>query len=333
MIIGSHLDTVPNAGAYDGVLGVVMGVSLVALLEGRRLPFQVEVIGLSEEEGVRFGAPFIGSRALIGDASAMLGLKDDDGITVSEAIRAYGLDPNRIGEAELSKDAAGYLEFHIEQGPVLDSMNLPLAVVDGIAGQSRLDVTFDGQSNHAGTTPMPLRRDALTGAAEWIAAVESEAMSTPGLMTTVGRVEPTPNARNVINGSVRASLDVRHAKDEVRVAAVKRLLHCAEQICEHRKLTFSYTENLDQHAVLLHAGMTRALADAVAATRHVVHRMTSGAGHDAMIVARRMPAAMLFLRSPGGVSHHPDEQVLVEDVAAALRVGTQFLKTWEARVA
>jgi allantoate deiminase len=325
LLIGSHLDTVPNAGAFDGILGVVLGIALVERLEGRRLPFAIEVIGFSEEEGVRFGVPFIGSRALVGD------IDDQLLATIAPAISAFGLDPNRIGEARASDDALGYLEFHIEQGPVLESLDLPLGVVEAIVGQSRLDVTFQGQANHAGTTPMHLRRDALAGAAEWISAVEREARAVPGAVATVGRVVVSPGARNVIPGSVAASLDVRHAEDAVRRDLVARLLRLAEQIGASRCLTASWEQRLDQSAVAMDSNLTQLLERAVMSTGRAEHRMVSGAGHDAMIVARRMPAAMLFLRSPGGISHHPDETVLAQDVDSALDVGVEFFEWLEMR--
>jgi allantoate deiminase len=325
LFIGSHLDTVPHAGAFDGILGVVLGVALIERLGGRRLPFAIEVIGFSEEEGVRFGAPFIGSRALIG------GVDDELLARCAAAIVAFGLDPKRIGEARAGDNALGYLEFHIEQGPVLESLGLPLGVVEAISGQSRLDVRFEGQANHAGTTPMNFRRDALAGAAEWISAVEQEARAIPGAVATVGRVSVSPGASNVIPGSVTASLDVRHAEDAVRHGLVERLCQRAGQIAAGRCLEISWEQRLDQAAVSMDSALTQMLENAVANSGHPVHRMASGAGHDAMIVARRMPAAMLFLRSPGGISHHPDETVLAEDVAAALDVGMRFLEQLEQR--
>ena len=325
LFIGSHLDTVPRAGAFDGILGVVLAVTLVESLGGRSLPFHIEVIGFSEEEGVRFGVPFIGSRAFIGDI--------DDRLltTISDAITAFGLDPSRIDEAQTSDDALGYLEFHIEQGPVLESLGLPLGVVETISGQSRLDVLFEGKANHAGTTPMNLRQDALTGAAEWISAVEREARAVSGAVATVGRVNVTPGAGNVIPGLATLSLDVRHPTDAVRHDLVARLLSSAEQIAVGRCLKVSWDRRLDQAAVKMDSNLTQLLERAVMSTGRTIHRMASGAGHDAMIVARRMPAAMLFLRSPGGISHHPDESVLAEDVDAALDVGLEFLEWLEKR--
>jgi allantoate deiminase len=332
LFIGSHLDTVPRAGAFDGILGVLLGVALTELLDGRRLPFAIEVAGFSDEEGVRFGAPFIGSRALIGDFDdELLGRRDAAGISVGEAIQAFGLDPSRIREPRAADGALGYLEFHIEQGPVLDDLGIPLGVVEAISGQSRCDVIFEGKANHAGTTPMNLRRDALAAAAEWIGAVEREARGVPGAVATVGRLEVSPGASNVVPGTARAGLDVRHACDDVRHHLVARLLQCAGQIAAGRCLAVSCEQRLDQAAVAMDADLLQALERAVAAAGYPIHRMASGAGHDAMIVARRMPAIMLFLRSPDGISHQPDESVLAADVAAALASGLRFLEDLERR--
>jgi len=330
LIVGSHLDTVPHAGAFDGILGVVLGVALVKALGGRRLGFGIEVVGFSEEEGVRFGFPFIGSRALVGSLDdALLARRDADGVSVADAIRAFGLNPAAIGEAYATGPTLGYLEFHIEQGPVLENLNLPLGVVTSIAGQSRLEVKFEGKANHAGTTPMHLRRDALAGASEWIGAVEREASAVPSLVATVGKIEAEPGAGNVIAGSVRTSLDVRHTNDGVRAEAVKRLLDSAQQIAGRRGLMVSSEFRLDQAAVAMDARLIEMLGCAVQAGGYPVHRMPSGAGHDAMVMSDRMPAVMLFLRSPGGISHHPDEAVLETDVAAALATGLHFVDQLE----
>lgn len=323
LFLGSHLDTVPRAGAFDGVLGVMMAIALVERLGGRRLPFAIETIGFSEEEGVRFGVPFIGSRALAGDL--------DDSLLerTSGAIRDFGLDPAQVAAARAGSDAIGYFEFHIEQGPVLDSNRLPLAVVEAIAGQSRLDVVFEGEANHA-AIPMPFRFDALAGAAEWVGVVEREARSTGGLTATVGRLECHPGAVNVIAGTARATLDVRHSDDATRHRAVDRLLHCAREIAVRRGLAVEWEHRLDRAAVKMDSRLMDALAGAVEACGHPVQILTSGAGHDAMVVASRMPVVMLFLRSPGGISHHPDEAVLPEDVEAGLQVGLRFLESLDA---
>ena len=333
LIIGSHLDTVPRAGIFDGALGVLIGIELVRLLAGRQLNFSLEVIGLSEEEGVRFGVPFIGSLALIGELpDALLEQRDAGDVSIADAIRQFGLDPYRRGEAALQnghQNSIAYLEFHIEQGPLLESLGSPLGIVETIVGQSRLEIRFTGQANHAGTTPMQLRQDALAGAAEWISIVEREALATQDLVATVGRIEVKPGAGNVIPGWVTVSLDVRHANDAVRKDSVDRLLACAQTVSARRKLALGFDVRLNQPAVAMDADLTNQLAAAVQQCGFKLHRMNSGAGHDAMIMARRMPAAMMFLRSPGGISHHPDESVLEQDVAAALGAGIAFLTQWE----
>ena len=326
LFIGSHLDTVPRAGAFDGILGVVLGIALVERLGARRLPFAIEVIGFSDEEGVRFGVPFIGSRGFVGTLGAdVLERRDAQGVTVVDAIRAFGLDPGKVEHMQGAGDAVGYLEFHIEQGPVLDHLALPLAIVSAIAGQSRASLVFTGAANHAGTTPMNARRDALAGAAEWIAAVEQHAHDTPGLVATVGRIETQPGATNVIAGSCRASLDVRHADDGIRTTAVKQLIDVARAIGTRRNLDVTCEPHLDQASVPMNPALMGMLERGVARAGYPLQRMASGAGHDAMVVAASMPAAMLFLRSPGGISHHPDESVLEADVDAALTVGLAFL--------
>ncbi len=189
LLIGSHLDTVPNAGAFDGILGVILGVAIVEELQGQHLPFAIEVIGFSEEEGVRFSKPFLGSLALLGKLDEdTLTRTDQNGISLRRAIEAYGLDPAQLPAAALSDDAFAYIEFHIEQGPVLESEDAPLGIVEALVGQTRMELIFTGQANHAGTTPMHLRHDAMAAAAEWIVAVEDYASSNSGLVATVGKV-------------------------------------------------------------------------------------------------------------------------------------------------
>ncbi|WP_272977039.1 allantoate amidohydrolase [Deinococcus geothermalis] len=326
LVIGSHLDSVPNAGAYDGVLGVVLGLALLEALGDTPLPYHVELVGFSEEEGVRFGVPFLGSRALIGTAEELLELTDAQGKTVAQAITEYGLDVGQLAEAQLRADVLGYFEMHIEQGPVLEAEGRSLAAVSAIAGQSRLNLSFTGKANHAGTTPMSLRRDALTGASAFVLAVENLARNTPGLVVTVGSLRPLPGASNVIPGEVQLTLDIRHARDEVRLGALDQLLTIAGQIAEERGLTFAHELRMEEHATPMDPGLTALLGEALSAEGHVPAPMVSGAGHDAMLLGQVWPATMLFLRSPGGLSHHPDEAVREEDVEAALRVGTRFLR-------
>ena len=327
VMIGSHLDTVPDAGKYDGILGVVLGVSAVRALGSRRLPFAVEVVGFSEEEGVRYRTPYLGSLALSGRFDpASLGLLDDDGVTMAEAFRRFGLEPGRIADAACPPGRiAAYLEAHIEQGPVLESWGLPVGVVSAIAGQSRLLVTFEGQAGHAGTSPMDLRRDALTASAELVLAVEALARSVEGLRGTVGSISASPGASNVIPGSVSLSLDIRHAEDGIRDRAVASLLGRSREIASRRGLEFRVDRAQHHRAVAADPALSDLLASAVLDSGVEPRRLVSGAGHDAAVMASLAPMAMLFLRSPGGISHHPDEQVMRSDVRLALEVVIRWL--------
>jgi allantoate deiminase len=326
LLIGSHLDTVPNAGAYDGVLGVLMGLALVESLGGRRLPYAIEVIGFSDEEGTRFGVPFIGSRALVNQLTdAFLQSKDADGITVSEALSGYAaMQPEGV-ESSLAPGTEAYLEFHIEQGPVLEGRDLALGVVKALAGQSRCHLVFHGRAGHAGTTPMTLRRDALSAAAEWMTRTEAIACSLDGLVATVGQISADPGGVNVVPGVVRCSLDVRHADDAIRSDAVKAILSEARAIAARRGISIEAEEYHAQPAVHLDPVMISLADKAARDAGYGSIRMTSGAGHDAMVIAPLLPSAMVFLRSPGGISHHPDESVLEPDVAAAIHMGLCFL--------
>jgi len=326
LLIGSHLDTVPNAGAYDGILGVVLAIALLEELRGLRLPFAIEVVGFSEEEGVRFGAPFIGSRALAGTLDqGLLDVRDARGVSVRTAIEEFGLKPQGIPHAQLADDTLGYIEFHIEQGPVLEKLNLPLAAVESIAGQSRLEFTFLGRANHAGTTPMHLRSDAIAAAAEWIRAVEHRAQDVPGLVATVGKIDVRPGATNVIAGEARLSLDVRHSSDEIRTRAVSDLIRHAQEIAARRGLSVRETTLLSQRAVAMDPLLIGEIQNAIAKTGSQPHQMVSGAGHDAMILAEKVPSAMIFLRTPGGISHDPAESVAPDDVEKAIACGLHLL--------
>lgn len=326
LLIGSHLDTVPNAGAYDGVLGVVIAVALLESLDHRRFPFAIEVLGFSEEEGVRFGLPLIGSRALVGSLDAdLLSRRDANGISVRSVIENCGLNPAEIPLAALSEAAFAYIEFHIEQGPVLESLQLPLAAVDAIAAQMRIEFTFVGRANHAGTTPMHLRRDAVAAAAEWIVAVERAALHEPGLVATVGKIEVMPGATNVIASEARVTLDVRHKSSDICGRAARTLAQAAVEIAGRRGLFLRQNVLLNQGAVAMDPFLVDQIERAIQAIGCQPHRMASGAGHDAMILAEKIPAAMIFLRSPGGISHDPAESVEVGDVAKALECGLYLL--------
>lgn len=326
LLIGSHLDTVPNAGRYDGTLGVVIAAALIEALNGEKLPYAIEIVGFSDEEGTRFGVPFIGSRALVGRVDQnLLNVRDTAGITVEQAIQDFGSDSVQTASTCLHDDVRGYLEFHIEQGPVLEQLGLPLAAVEAIAGQTRMEFTFVGCANHAGTTPMQLRTDAVAAAAEWITAVEKEANATTGLVATVGSVTTLPGAANVIAREARLTLDVRHRNDEIRSQAVEKLIGLAKQICERRRQSLEHRTRLNQPSVPMDPFLTDQIEMAISSTGLTPQRMVSGAGHDAMILAEKVPAAMIFLRTPGGISHDPAESVLLEDVEKAIDCGLHLL--------
>ncbi|WP_158824284.1 allantoate amidohydrolase [Granulicella sp. S156] len=327
LVLFSHIDTVPNAGAFDGPLGVLIGLAALEELGATPLPFHIELISFAEEEGVRFSFPFLSSLAVTGQLSAeLLARTDAAGVSVAQAIRDFGLDPDRIPQScPLAPNVFAALEVHIEQGPVLESDNASLAVVETIVGQSRLNLTFTGQANHAGTTPMPLRHDALTAAAQWIVEVERYASDHTQLVATVGRIEALPGAMNVVPGTVNVTLDVRHPKDESRHAAVAHLLTKAEAAGALRGVRVKANLLSEQKAVPMDRALTVHLHQAAERTGHDAKPMFSGAGHDAMILAPQVPTTMLFVRSPGGLSHHPEESVREEDVKAALATVVNLL--------
>jgi allantoate deiminase len=316
----SHIDTVPNAGAFDGPLGVLLGLAAIEEIKATPLPFHIELIAFSEEEGVRFSFPFLSSLAVVGQLTEEhLAKTDRDGVSIAEAIRNFGLDPTRIPETcPLPAKAFAAVEVHIEQGPVLEKDEASVAVVETIVGQSRFQLTFDGQANHAGTTPMSLRHDALVAAAQWIVEVERYAAGYKQLVATVGRIEAYPGAMNIVPGKVVVTLDVRHPRDESRHAAVAHLLTKAESAGALRGVKVTAKLQSEQKAVPLDHNLTTKLHQAAERAGFDAQAMFSGAGHDAMILAPHVPTTMLFLRSPGGLSHHPDETVREEDVEAAL---------------
>jgi len=320
LVLFSHIDTVPNAGAFDGPLGLLLALGVVEELHATPLPFHVELIAFSEEEGVRFAFPFLSSLAVTGQLTdELLARVDGDGISVADAIRGFGLDPARVAETcPLTPGTFAALEVHIEQGPVLEADNASLAVVEAIVGQSRLKLTFEGQANHAGTTPMALRHDALVAAAQWIVEVERYAASYTQLVATVGKIEALPGAMNVVPGTVHVTLDVRHPKDESRHAAVAHLVTKAEAFGAARGVKVKAAVLSEQKAVPMDHDLTVKVHKAAERSGYDAKGMFSGAGHDAMILAPHVPTTMLFVRSPGGLSHHPDEAVREEDVEAAL---------------
>jgi allantoate deiminase len=327
LLIGSHLDAVPNAGPYDGVLGVALGVALMEALDGQRFPYEIEIIGFSEESGKRFGVPFLGSRALVGriDESA-LEARDVTETSLREAISHYGFDASNLTEAVASPDTFAFLEYHIERGPVLESLHKPLGVVEAIVGRSRFTVEFIGEASNSGTTPTNLRRDALSGAAEWIGMVEQEAKSVNGLFATVEKVEVFPGATGVIPSNVTMSVDMRHHSDKTLNGTIARLLEKARHVAQKRRLRFDVHRNLDHQAVAMHPGLVHIAERALRLAGCPSSRLVSGYGHDAMILAEKIPSALIFVRTPDGLSQNPGMQINVADVELAISSGLHFLK-------
>ncbi|MGH2486552.1 MAG: Zn-dependent hydrolase, partial [Ktedonobacterales bacterium] len=329
LLMGSHLDTVRDAGKYDGMLGVLLATACVARLrrEGRALPFHIEVYGFADEEGLRFHTAYLGSSVVAGTLdNATLALTDPDGVLLADAVRVAGGDPDALAADRRDRSGLlGYIETHIEQGPVLESLGLPVGIVTAIQGQSRFDVGFAGTAGHAGTVPLALRHDALCAAAEFTLAVEALARETEGLVATVGQLAVYPGASNVIPGHATLSLDVRHPEDARREAACARLRESAEAIGARRGVRETWVALQSTRAVPCDERLAGQLAEAVIEGDHSVHRLPSGAGHDAAIMATMTGVAMLFVRCAGGISHSPLEAVTEGDVAVALDVLARFV--------
>ena len=322
LLLGSHIDTVPDAGRYDGMLGVLLAIAVVGRIRDSHtdLPFALEVVAFSDEEGTRFGAALTGSRALAGTwHDDWWNLEDADGITLFEAFQDFGLDPARLPSAfRRPESLVGYLEAHIEQGPILDDADRRLAVVTSIAGARRFALTMTGKAGHAGGTPFDRRRDALVGASELVVAIERISKERD-VIGTVGRLQAFPGGVNVIPGLVEFSLDLRAEFDDDRDESIRLITEAAHEIAERRGLVYHAAEIYRADAVRCDLGLREAFAAGIRSTGDAAPlAFWSRAGHDGMAVVAVTPVAMLFLRCRGGVSHHPDESVKKADVAAAL---------------
>jgi len=330
LMLGSHLDTVRDAGKYDGMLGVLSAIECVALLDSsqQRLPFAIEVVGFSDEEGVRFGSTLLGSRAVAGTFDkTLLDKLDDAGLSMRAAMQAFGLDPDRITDAARKPaDVHAYVELHIEQGPVLEAEGLPAGVVTAINGANRFTAVVLGAAGHAGTVPMGHRRDALAAAAECILAVERIASSYAEVVGTVGEIVAIPGAINVIPGKVTFSLDVRAPTDPLRATAVAAMRDEFAAISGRRNVLVTLSSIYEERTAQCSPALQAQLADALAFQNVPVRRLPSGAGHDGLAIIDIAPIGMLFLRCKGGISHNPAEAVLLEDVAVGLRVLDRFVR-------
>ena len=330
LMLGSHLDTVRDAGKYDGMLGVVTAVECVATLSARkqRLPFAIEVIGFADEEGVRFNATLLGSHAVAGSFDrAHLERTDTAGKTMREALSEAGLVPEAIGSAARRRDELlAYAELHIEQGPVLEAEGLPVGVVTAINGGNRLAVELSGMAGHAGTVPMGLRRDALAAAAECVLAVEQIAAAEPDLVGTVGKIEASPGAINVIPGRVRFSVDLRAPTDGQRERAVARVRAAFASIAERRGVELDVRPVWEAKTATCAAWLQEQMGAAIESEGIPLRRLPSGAGHDGMAMIRIADIGMLFVRCKGGISHNPAESISEEDAGVAARVFLRFIE-------
>ncbi|EKO3991821.1 allantoate amidohydrolase [Vibrio fluvialis] len=328
LILGSHSDTVTNAGKYDGNLGVLLAIETLAQLADEAFPFHIDVVAFADEEGTRFNTTLIGSSGVAGCFNPQwLNVKDADGISMAEAMRTFGLDPNQAGcDARKAKETLAYLEVHIEQGPVLEAENLPVGVVTGIAGAKRFQCQVKGMAGHAGTVPVDLRRDALCGAAEMIIAIEKFAQQN-GIVATVGKCDVLPGAVNVIPGESRFTIDIRSLSQPTLEQCTVGLLKQLADIARHRNLVFHHENIYQAEAVLCSDNLQQQWADVVeTVTQNAPRFLPSGAGHDGLAMTKLTDIGMLFVRCEKGISHNPREQVMEADVLTALSCFVEMVK-------
>ena len=336
LLTGSHFDTVRNAGKYDGNLGIVLPIACIAEWneQGRRFPFAIEVIGFAEEEGVRFKATLLGSRAIAGTFDpALLDKCDEQGQTMQDVMAAAGCDVRQLGAAAFKREnVLAFIEVHIEQGPVLLNENRPVGIVTAISGASRFLVTVHGLAGHAGTVPMALRRDAAMAAAEIGLYIEKRCSGVSGLVGTVGLLEVPNGAANTVPGKAIFTMDIRAESDDVRRAAVADVLDAMQKIAQRRHVTLDIDQTHEAKSVRCASWLQDQLADAIAGSGLPVRYLPSGAGHDAMAIATLTDIAMLFVRcGNNGISHHPDETITAEDAETAATVLSRFIENFAPR--
>ena len=335
LLLGSHLDTVRDAGRYDGMLGVVSAIECVAVLNAaqRRLAFAIEVIGFADEEGVRFGSTLLGSRAVAGTFKPeVLDSVDANGVGMRAAMREYGLDPERVAQAARRReDVLAYAELHIDQGPVLEAEGLPAGVVTAINGATRLAVEINGTAGHAGTVPMNLRQDALAAAAECVLAIERRCGGVAELVGTVGKLETLPGAVNVIPGKVRFTIDVRSPRDPERLSAVSKIVAEMQAIAGRRNVAVKVARTHEGGVAACAPWLMEQIGAAIAAEEITVRKLPSGAGHDGMAMIELCDIGMLFVRCEKGISHNPAEAISAADAETGARIFLRFIENFRAR--
>ncbi len=330
-VIASHMDTVLNAGRFDGLLGVIMGIDLLEQLARNHtpLPFHIELVAFSDEEGCRFHTTYLGSKVLAGGFEpALLEKTDDDGVPLRNVIHANGSSPELLQtDAIAAADWLGYFEIHIEQGPVLYEKGIPVGIVKAIAGQRRVELAFTGTAGHAGTVPMDMRTDALCCAAEFILAVESAALQHKAeIVATIGKLQVANAASNVIPGSITCTLDLRSSDEQLLSGVSDSMQQTGAAICKRRNITFEWTPVQQTAPVTCDAALNAILAQAIKKAGYEPLELVSGAGHDAVAIAAVAPVCMLFVKCFEGISHNPLENVEPADVSVALQVADNFLQ-------
>jgi len=330
LLLGSHYDTVIDAGKYDGALGIIAALAALETLQSEKitLPFPVHILGFSDEEGTRFQTTYLGSHRITAPLDPeTLTARDTAGITIAQAIATESPTATALPILYPPGNPRGYLELHIEQGRVLEEADKPACVVTSIAGQSRLTIILTGRADHAGTTPMPLRRDALTGAAACILAAEILAQSSPPLVITVGKIQIHPGASNSIPQTAAFTIDLRHPDDEIRRNALTQLHESYLRITDERHLHLRWQPIQDNNATPCDPSLTTSLIRSLTAITGSTLAIPSGAGHDGVAISKICPIAMLFIRCRDGLSHHPDEYATPEDIATSIQILTHFLKS------
>ncbi|MFM2587751.1 M20 family metallo-hydrolase [Vibrio sp. TBV020] len=328
LIFGSHQDTVPNGGKYDGILGVILPIAMVNYFHQNQIefPFHIEVIAFSDEEGTRFQSTLLGSKAISGTFDpAMLDAQDADGVTMKEALAAFGCNPDLISQDAYNKDdVLGFVELHIEQGPQLEQANLPVGVVTAMTGIERHTLSIIGKASHAGTVPMHLRKDSLVGASQVIHMFDQLCKREEDLVGVVGKIANFPNGVNVIPQQTDITIELRSPNDTSRIKAREEMLANIESLMTQYNLTYRHEQTYEQSAVKCADALSQTLSEAVELAGIEPMHLYSGAGHDGLAVSKLTDIAMLFLRCTDGVSHHPEEAILQKDLIAAVEVLNHF---------